>query len=90
MINRINEKIYNYIFSINAELRNNKEQDVKEFEEKLDSIIAEKYDVIADFWEENAMDFNNNCVKKIQYIDMPNPEYIYISFPRMRASIKEI
>ena len=32
MINRINEKIYNYIFSVNAELRYNDGLNIKEFE----------------------------------------------------------
>lgn len=85
MINRINEKIYNYIFSVNAELKNDKDLDIKTFLDKLDDIIAQKYDVIADFWDENVDDFNKNCVIKTETLDNPNPIYIYRNFPRMNS-----
>ena len=62
MINKINEKIYNYIFSVNVEMRNSNELDFKQAEKELNKIISEKYDVIADFWDENMYDFNNDCV----------------------------
>lgn len=85
MINRINEKIYNYIFSVNAELKNDKSLDTKPFLDKLDKIIAEKYDVIADFWDENVNDFNKDCVIKIQTLDSAKATYIYRNFPRMNS-----
>lgn len=85
MINRINEKIYSYIFSVNAELKNDKSLDIKPFLDKLDKIIAEKYDVIADFWDENVNDFNKDCVIKTQTLDTANATYIYRDFPRMNS-----
>ena len=85
MINRINEKIYSYIFSVNAELKNDKSLDIKPFLDKLDKIIAEKYDVIADFWDENVNDFNKDCVIKTQTLDTANATYIYRNFPRMNS-----
>ena len=88
MINTINEKIYNYIFSVNAELRNNKDLNIEQCQEKLDKIILEKYDIVADFWDENKNEFNENCVIKTQTLDMINPIYIYRNFPRMKSSIK--
>ena len=36
MINQINEKIYNYIFSTNIEMKNNRELNVQKLEQKLD------------------------------------------------------
>lgn len=88
MINKINEEIYNYIFSINIEIRNDKELNIQQFEQELDKIISQKYDVIADFWDENMYDFNSNCVIKTQTLGMENPVYIYRNFPRMNSKAK--
>lgn len=88
MINKINEKIYNYIFSTNIEMQSNRELNVQELERKLDKIISENYDIIADFWDENMYDFNSNCVIKTQTLGMENPVYIYRNFPRMNSNTK--
>ena len=88
MINQINEKIYNYIFSTNIEMKNNRELNVQKLEQKLDKIISENYDIIADFWDENMYDFNSNCVIKTQTLEMKNPVYIYRNFPRMNSNTK--
>lgn len=88
MINKINEKIYNYIFSVNVEMRNSNELDFKQAEKELNKIISEKYDVIADFWDENMYDFNNDCVIKMKNLGANAPLCRYNNFPRMKSNAK--
>ena len=85
MINEINETIYNYIFSVNEERRGNNINE-KECEEKLDELILTKYDVIADFWNENENYFNDKCVLLVETFE--GQQHIYINFPRMKADVK--
>lgn len=86
MINEINETIYNYIFSVNEERKINSEIDEKECEDKLNELILTKYDVVADFWEENEFDFNDKCVLLIKTFE--GQHYIYNNFPRMKTDTK--
>lgn len=88
MINKINEKIYNYIFSINEDINNKIIESNNEHIEELNKIISEQYKIIADFWDENIENFNDKCVIKRKYVDEKNPTYIYNNFPRMKASAK--
>lgn len=88
MINKINEPIYNYIFSVNEGIKNDLIEENIEIYKKLDNIISKNFDVIADFWDENKDEFNNGCVIRTESIDQDYPEYIYNNFPRMTQKTK--
>jgi len=88
MINKINEQIYNFIFSVNESVRTGITEDSKEKTEELDNIILQSYDVIADFWDENLYDFNDKCVTKISDLSSKEPKCYYFNFPRMTSNTK--
>lgn len=88
MVNSINEKIYDYIFSVNENQKHNIVEDFEKNKQELDNIIKEVYEIPADFWDESLTDFNKKCVLRVTSIDQDYPEYIYNNFPRMNSSCK--
>ena len=88
MINELNIKIYDYIFSTNIGLRGNYLDDSNENNlcSRLDELIEEvcnKYD----FWNEFKHLFNDNCVLDASTLD--GNDYIYNGFPRMRMGTRK-
>lgn len=85
MINTYNEPIFNYIFTINEDIRAGIKSDCKEYRNKLDEKIK-KISEIEDFWDEYKGYFNdefviieNSIIGKIN---------IYNNFPRMKIETK--
>lgn len=85
MINSLNEKIYDYIFSINENLKINFIKMDSTYYEELDKLIKENYNQY-DFWNENKHFFNDACV--IDASTLSERVYVYNNFPRMKADTK--
>lgn len=88
MINELNIKIFDYIFSINVGLKagyfENTNNEKLYFE--LNDLINKIYDTY-DFWNEYKIYFNDGCVIDASTLD--GHEYIYNGFPKMKLKTKK-
>lgn len=88
MINELNVKIYDYIFSSNIGLRGNYLEDNNENNlcSELSKLIMEVCDEY-DFWNEYKYFFNDNCV--IDASTLGGHHYVYNGFPKMKLGMKK-
>jgi len=88
MINELNIKIFDYIFSTNIGLRGNylDDNNTKELCSSLSDLINEVCEEY-DFWNEYKIYFNDNCV--IDASTLSSQQYIYNGFPKMKLSTKK-
>lgn len=88
MINDLNIKIFDYIFSTNVGLKGDylENTNPEKLCSELDDLINKDCDVY-DFWNEYKFYFNDNCVIDASTLD--RHEYIYNGFPKMKLNTKK-
>lgn len=88
MINELNIKIFDYVFSINIGLKgdylgNNNTEYLCSKLSRLINEVCDEYD----FWNEYKYYFNDNCV--VDASTLSGYQYIYNNFPKMKLSTKK-
>ena len=88
MINELNVKIFDYIFSTNVGLKGNylENANTEKLCSELDNLINKICEVY-DFWNEYKLYFNDNCVKDAS--SSSGYKYIYNGFPKMKLNTKK-
>lgn len=85
MINEFNINIFNYIFSINEDIKEGIKKEEQEYKQELNKIINEICE-LQDFWNEHKDYFNDGCVFLI-----PGTSGVkYANFPRMKLDTKNM
>lgn len=82
MINELNVKIFDYIFSVNISKEENEEKSCDQLSQIISS-LCEEYD----FWSEYKFYFNDKCV--IDASTLGGKHYVYNGFPRMKLNTKQ-
>lgn len=88
MINEFNINIFNYIFSINEDIKAGIKKEQQEYKQELNKIINEICGIcgLQDFWNEHKDYFNDGCVFLI-----PGTSGVkYDNFPRMKLDTKNM
>lgn len=86
MINKLNLYIFDYIFSINEDIREGLKQDENKYRNELNQKI-EQISKLEDFWGEYKYYFNDNCV--IIAKTLGGPIIRYNNFPRFKIETKK-
>lgn len=86
MINKLNLHIFDYIFSINEDIRVGLKKDESKYRDELNKKI-EQISEIKDFWEEYKYYFNDNCVLIAKTLS--GSSVIYNNFPRFKIDTKK-
>ena len=86
MINKLNLYIFDYIFSIDEDIRAGLKQDENQYRNELNQKINQ-ISKIEDFWEEYKYYFNDNCVMIAKTLG--GPIIRYNNFPRFKIEAKK-
>ena len=86
MINKLNLYIFDYIFSINEDIREGLKQDENQYRNELNQKIKQISE-LEDFWEEYKYYFNDNCVMIAKTLG--GSIVRYNNFPRFKIETKK-
>ena len=86
MINKLNLYVFDYIFSINEDIKTGLKQDENKYRNELNQKI-EQISRLEDFWEEYKYYFNDNCVMIAKTFG--GTIIRYNNFPRFKINTKK-